>query len=63
MKHIIKTISTPNPTISLPLAVIEKLLISERDSITISIGAIKETVTLKHHDDRQAMYLFIQWYL
>ncbi len=58
MKYIIKTISTPNPTISLPLAVIEKLKISERDSITISIGAIKETVTLINHVDRdQCIYL------
>lgn len=53
MKHIIKTISTPNPTISLPLNVIEKLLISDRESITISIGAMKESVTLLHHDHRQ----------
>ncbi|WP_342432066.1 YheC/YheD family protein [Neobacillus sp. FSL H8-0543] len=58
MKYIIKTISIPNPTISLPLAVLEKLEISERNSIIISIGAIKETVTLMHHDNRdQCIYL------
>jgi hypothetical protein len=58
MKLIIKTISTPKPTISLPLNVLEKLFISDRDSITISIGAVKETVILMHHDDmEQCIYL------
>jgi hypothetical protein len=58
MKLILKTISTPDPTISLPLNVLEKLLISDRESITISIGAMKEDVTLLYHDDeQQCIYL------
>ncbi|MFP7299301.1 YheC/YheD family protein [Neobacillus niacini] len=58
MNHILKTISTPNPTISLPLNVLEKLLLGDRESITISFGAIKETVALMHHDNlEQCIYL------
>ncbi|MFZ7943333.1 YheC/YheD family protein [Neobacillus sp. 19] len=52
MRFIIKATPTSNSTISLPLIVIEKLSLKEKQVLTIGIGAIQTSASLVSHDDQ-----------
>nr|WP_263325970.1 YheC/YheD family protein [Neobacillus sp. Marseille-Q6967] len=57
MKHIIKTIPSSKPTISFPLSDLEKLSLSGRESIIVSIGAMEIKAFLRHHDVDSYVYV------